>query len=361
MPSALCTKYIILAAFSGLFVFTLRLSRSAASQWLSIPLRQNPAFQPHYNPAPFGFRNAATYVISLPRRVDRRASMEQLCFALGLDCTYINATDAKDSTIDDIISSVSDIRSKAMAGLDASIDFKISLPFAWPADLEERARSPAPLAMNSIPRSLTPGTLSISCATEDFTIEPFRQDLPPQRRLTPGRVACWHSHLSLLLKIANEVEDAKVSVVLEDDVDLEENIEEQLVGLWGALPNEWDILFLGHCWSDETHHLPIAQISTLKTSLHPSHSPKCTHAYIISHLGARRLALHLTHPPFAYSRALDQAIAWLIESGRLRAFSVVPSVAIQRKVQGGSDIAEDSLAVWSDELVSSVLGGLSNS
>ena len=38
--------------------------------------------------------------------------------------------------------------------------------------------------------------------------------------------------------------------------------------------------------------------------LHPSFGPKCTHTYALSRSGARRLLLHLRHPPFAYSWAL---------------------------------------------------------
>lgn len=41
--------------------------------------------------------------------------------------------------------------------------------------------------------------------------------------------------------------------------------------------------------------------------------------------------MHLTYPPFAFSRALDQAIAHLIQSQRIQSFSVVPSVVVQRR------------------------------
>jgi hypothetical protein len=103
-------------------------------------------------------------------------------------------------------------------------------------------------------------------------------------------------------------------------------------------------MFPGHCWSNEStnpplpvrqasppsstsfpywrnisakvHEPPNGQPSTeLVYRLHPSHAPKCTHAYILSRTGARRLWMHLRYEPFAYSRALDQAIAWLVASG----------------------------------------------
>lgn len=71
--------------------------------------------------------------------------------------------------------------------------------------------------------------------------------------------------------------------------------------------------------------------------LHPSESPKCTHAYVLSRPGARRILQHLLYPPFAYSRAIDQALAWLAQSGRIKSFSVMPSIVVQRK-KDSSDV-----------------------
>ena len=94
------------------------------------------------------------------------------------------------------------------------------------------------------------------------------------------------------------------------------------------------------------------------TRIHPSFGPKCTHAYALSRSGARRLLLHLRYPQFAYSRALDQAYAWLVQSGRIRAYSIVPSVVIQRKVSG-SDVmhgVDGSGSGWRERLVRGVFG-----
>jgi hypothetical protein len=63
----------------------------------------------------------------------------------------------------------------------------------------------------------------------------------------------------------------------------------------------------------------------------------------------------LLYPPFAYSRALDQAFAWLVISERLKSYSVVPSVVVQRKV-GGSDVMSGNGSTWKDELVRGVFG-----
>ena len=118
------------------------------------------------------------------------------------------------------------------------------------------------------------------------------------------------------------------------------------------------------------------------SDLHPSYSPKCTHAYAVSARGARRLIQLLTYRPFAFSRALDQALVHLIKRGLLRAFSVVPAIAAQRRChfdlshvieteeihdfhckEGDSDIRVDEhgkghSSSWRDELVDSALDRL---
>lgn len=71
-------------------------------------------------------------------------------------------------------------------------------------------------------------------------------------------------------------------------------------------------------------------------------------------MGARRLLLHLQYTPFAYSRAIDQAIAWLIESGRLKGYSIVPSIVAQRKIVQ-SDVMPGKGSKWKDRLRNGVL------
>ncbi|KAJ3746659.1 hypothetical protein DFH05DRAFT_1523261 [Lentinula detonsa] len=141
-----------------------------------------------------------------------------------------------------------------------------------------------------------------------------------------------------------------ISIILEDDINVEKDIRYRLRRIWDVLPDDWDIVFLGHCWSNESFWQAITfpQHNDLDSSkvecsyegvcntLHPSHSPRCTHAYATSPPGARKLLAHLEYPPFAYSRAIDQAYAWLVLTGRLKAYSVVGSVVVQVK-GGGTD------------------------
>jgi hypothetical protein len=98
----------------------------------------------------------------------------------------------------------------------------------------------------------------------------------------------------------------------------------------------------GWCWSGEWGNAPIGEFTPPGTAqpnaLRPATAPQCTHAYAVSVPGARRLLAHLEHPPFAYSRAIDQAYAWLVRSGRVAAYSATPQLAVQRKADK-SDIS----------------------
>jgi hypothetical protein len=91
------------------------------------------------------------------------------------------------------------------------------------------------------------------------------------------------------------------------------------------------------------------------SALHPANAPKCTHAYVLSRTGARRIVVHLRHPPFAYSRAIDQALSWLVQSRRLRAYSIVPPVVVQRKISS-SDVMPGLGSAWLSTLYDGVLG-----
>jgi len=142
---------------------------------------------------------------------------------------------------------------------------------------------------------------------------------------------------------------------------------------------------------------------TFSFRLHPSFTPKCTHAYVISRSGAARIVRHLrstsrgsfSHSSsmgndstftaetstgsqgsnssdrkasarrvqepsirglsFAYGRALDQAFVRLIQGRRISAFSIVPSVVVQTK-ESPSDIAPGGNgSAWRDVLRDSTL------
>lgn len=363
------------------------------------------------------------YVVSLPHRTDRRAAMERLKQALELDWTYVDAVPSGDPSIVDVLERVRRTRFPPgelqddlpqqfawpdILEIDALVHSSMPLDLAgsdiwakspddtnffsdssvWPPNkrgLEQSLDDLDGILEAHLPETaFGPDIAPLTCATRNNITGPeFTPSLPPYMILTPAKVACWMSHLEVIRRIANSVApdtlasapsgnavvtsynplSRGVGIVLEDDIDMERDIQARLQDVWTALPSEWDVVFLGHCWSDESYYpaLPPSPSATSKktsTNLHPSFAPKCTHAYALTRAGARRLLLHLRHPPFAYSRAIDQAMSWLIQSGRLRAFSAVPSLIVQRKV-AESDIDSGNSGIgslWREHLENGVLG-----
>lgn len=353
------------------------------------------------HPKPTGLSSALgvasrIYVVSLLRRADRRKDMKELATSLDLNFTYVDAVDASDLSVATIMDRVRTLRHDLGAMSDAAArllelgyrDLPSKLPalFAWPADLQaEDVGTPAGAELWTHPGILLADSLAspalttepqdvsttLACHIENNFFGSVTEPTKAQYILDLPKIACWHSHMQLLRRIVED-EDDRPSIILEDDVNMERDIRERLHGLWSALPMDWDIVYLGHCWSDETEHpalrtvappwlannqgffhsLPLGPMH--RTSLHPASAPKCTHAYALSRQGARRLLAHLRHPPFAYSRAIDQAMSWLVRSDRLKAFSMVPPVIVQRKVDR-SDLMPGNGSKWRDTLYDGIL------
>ncbi|KAF8550963.1 hypothetical protein OG21DRAFT_1478333 [Imleria badia] len=316
------------------------------------------------------------YLISLPQRQDRREQMERLRVALNLSWTIIDATPSTNPLIYRLLDWVVYHREQAplIGGEKPSTDTQTSsnFTFRWPRDIDALSvLTHEPLLPSGsdvwttepppFPESIKPSSLSspppLMNAVDDYAMPTGILSEVHWMKLTPGQVACWHSHTSAIRTFAgkDDTQPEDVAVFLEDDVDMEKDIAHRLSDLWNFLPAGWDIVLLGHCWSNEAFYPSLSTHTHFETHLHPAYSPKCTHAYALSLSGARRLLQHLRYPPFAYSRALDRAFSWLIETGRLRAYSVVPSVVVQRK-DSPSDILPGSGSKRAEWLVNGVLG-----
>lgn len=192
------------------------------------------------------------YVVSLPQRTERRKDMERLRKYLGLRWTYFPAVSNDSSIVHAIMQRVKMLR-------DECEQNETGCNFSWPGDLNSSAFSMEPLNLWSSD-FLTPASLQLlaktwlsesvrplTCAAKDFRIPKYTPKLPLNRLLTQARVACWHSHLSVIQLISNEEQLGLWSsvLVLEDDVDMESDIKAQLRSLWPLLPADWDIVFLG--------------------------------------------------------------------------------------------------------------------
>ena len=198
------------------------------------------------------------YVISLRNRYSRREDMEKLRLSLNLHWTYFDALDANSPLVFQIMDWVTALRTGPPHILDEGnithVPPKLlpdNITFSWPGDIETLARSKGKLDLWSIGIWQSPITSllkptpypPITCATKNYSLTKYTTTLKEHLILTLPRVACWHSHLSVIHDIVNN--GFGVSVILEDDVDMEQDIQKQLAYLWPTLPADWDILFLG--------------------------------------------------------------------------------------------------------------------
>lgn len=182
---------------------------------------------------------------------------------LGLRWTYVDAISSRDPLVDKLLAGVRFVRS-AIANSTDSLDNGFRTLLAQNAeDVDRIALSNHPIRIQestfwvSAANQTTPAIQTgvngfvredqlMTCATSAHDVIPYSSDLPEYRVLTRARVACWQSHISLLERIANDGA-FDISVVLEDDIDMERDVAKRLRLLWPALPRGWDMVFLGVC------------------------------------------------------------------------------------------------------------------
>jgi GR25 family glycosyltransferase involved in LPS biosynthesis len=317
---------------------------------------------------------AKVFVANLPRRGDRRRNMTTLEHAVGAHFTFVDAIDMRSVAIRNIMNHIRAQREGP------------AVPFAWPS-----TRSAVPLDWTGhLPSGVHVNKKALTCNQGDATPIPA-ESAQGWDWLSEGRISCWETHLRIIRQIADmrgsgywstgralPISPADVAIILEDDVDMELDIRERLLGLWPSLPKEWDMVFFGEshtsfldinlpahthcasagwCWATEGKNAAIGTFTPAGTNqtnaLRPSDAPQCTHAYALSIPGARKLLAHLEYPPFAYSRAIDQAYVHLIMTNRVLAYTIDPAVVIQRKMDKG-DLGEG--AVWGETLYNPALG-----
>lgn len=204
------------------------------------------------------------FVLSLPRRVDRRIIMDAISHALGFDFIYVDGVEAADARIDETVRGLRVDRHVARGSSLEKLFTEILSVLGDDQTDEAEYLDP----MGSFPRPLSSsftslGTagapisevfkygepLDLACATpEDPFPIPLNASqlalLPPWRILSRGMIACWIGHLYIIRQILRQ--KLEIAIVLEDDVDLEYDISERLMNMWPALPRDgWDLVMLG--------------------------------------------------------------------------------------------------------------------
>ncbi|KAH8825169.1 hypothetical protein DL96DRAFT_1612141 [Flagelloscypha sp. PMI_526] len=314
-----------------------------------------------YRPPPYGSETLGVFqriwVVTLEGKQDRREHMNTLSTALELNFTYhfgrnpfSNGVDRE--IVEDIANYVhlerelavfeeeqeinSSGRQKAFIfewSDDASVGS--SLPMS-PNDLQgsdywilPRSDPRKPTFPPRYPRYLvrpdgrgglddTQGRKAPKQAFADSEIWPYNE----WELMDAPRIACWLSHYDLLRKIAESDEEGP-QLILEDDVDLEWDIQQRLQHIWSYIPN-WDVVYLGHCYSDGAHQPPLPGQPYLRHTGHVM----CTHAYAIMPSAARKIVRYLRSPLFAFSRPIDHMFNAGLMPG-LTVLLIEPAIAIQ--------------------------------
>ena len=196
------------------------------------------------------------FVLSLPRRLDRRMSMDALSHALNFSFVYVDGVEAADARIDQILRV---LRLERHAFRQKSLETTGVLNLEEPAGADDLdgvdLSSNLMTSLDIVPDGELESDqlLNLPCATPE---DPFPLPLdmtelglfPPWRILSRGMIACWVGHLNIMRQIVKS--QLEVAIVLEDDVDLEYDVSQRLIDMWPALPRDgWDIVMLGKCLS----------------------------------------------------------------------------------------------------------------
>jgi len=303
------------------------------------------------------------FVISLERRQDRRDLMDAIARALDLNFNYISATDFKTpkglSTVEKLIERVRWQRDRIddreakqedwpkQSASDREDDGTYiwnAFPFAWSEDVVENAKNPLdkPIGWTGADFwDMDPPDEEWEAAhpLPSLTDEEKRVGVPmavvknilhKRQNLTNAAVSCWHSHVKALREIVRR--QLNVAIVFEDDIDIEWDVERLLKLQLPFLPDDWDIVYLGHCFSQE-YDSPLVPGSAL---LRPTKHTLCTHGYAVSLRGATRLLRYLRSPDYAFSRPIDHAIKDLYQMHDIKSYSIYPPVVVQTK----SDVSD---------------------
>ncbi|QRV73780.1 glycosyltransferase family 25 protein [Ceratobasidium sp. AG-Ba] len=335
---------------------------SAASPMLAnaSPLRQRLALlsapkapHPHLGVA------SRIIVIGLARRTDRRAHMERVRRAMGLEFDWFDAIDTADPRVAEIHERVRLVRELSRVGVE---DVVPDLNFKWS---EEVQRMLADGVVPDEPVGVEQADLWTAYDDPRHALLPLLPPIPsPDTRkplthmsgfnitmpipITLGAVSCWYSHYQVMRAIADGPDETVI--VLEDDIDMEFDLEKRLTDMWPALPKGWDIVMLGHCQSHEWSKPALKRAPALHRSTHTM----CTHAYAISKRGAQKMVRFLRSEHFAYSRPVDHTFIHLNYHDLTINFSILPTVVLQTK-DNPSDVEGGTGGLQTEFLVDSAL------
>jgi len=146
-----------------------------------------------------------------------------------------------------------------------------------------------------------------------------------------GHVACRLSH-RLAIQAADD-DDDQITLILEDDVDIEAAFKYLAGTILRDVPKDWDMIFFGHTdFSNEARNGP--DPSTSNFYIYKSIEPQGGHGYALSRKG-RKLVLDLLENkrPEVYEtdggQPIDEIFMYLARLHRAQLYSIIPDLIVQ--------------------------------
>lgn len=195
---------------------------------------------------------------------------------------------------------------------------------------------------------------------------PYDISNPPKEAPRANELGVWRSHANVWRQILTD--NIATALILEDDVDFSRHIRDilapvsthlpQMTGsspdaMWGLEKgNEWDVLSLGTCWNESPPAKEHPNFQLKPTWIDKYAPPRggqrtrqlqytfvavCTQGYVVTKAGAGWLLYNMGGPGARLNKAVDMAMLDAFRSGRLRGYTVVPSVFAQFKYGDGRD------------------------
>ncbi|KAK9242965.1 hypothetical protein V1506DRAFT_463847 [Lipomyces tetrasporus] len=207
--------------------------------------------------------------------------------------------------------------------------------------------------------------------------------VPDNADLKPSVLGCWRAHADAWRYVIDN--NLETALILEDDIDWDKNIHQIFQDLSVQMQNnklrldpptdhertsapyglDWDILLMGQCldmanpqrldlvqvYDDpnvpsrkDTQEVFLKQMEDLgvagddvgkKRLLSPAYGPACTMGYAVTRRGAQRLLLNLSY--MGLRGPVDNDMAWTLQDGKIRGYTVTPPLFTAWRVGGQKD------------------------
>ncbi|CAG8809853.1 3759_t:CDS:1, partial [Racocetra fulgida] len=142
---------------------------------------------------------------------------------------------------------------------------------------------------------------------------------------------CYLSHYEIFESIIEN--GYEIALIFEDDVDMERNFTDIMTEALHNVPDDWDLLYLGHCGEQKGEYI---ETNLTVHALHKSLFAQCLHGYAVSAKGTKKLIekLNIDKP----ENHVDVDISNLVVAGEITSYSIHPQIVVQ--FNGVNDLSD---------------------